>query len=144
MATAVRPITTAISEVETRVRNMTQEWARLFNEGDFDALAALYLPDGVILPPNQRLAPGTMAIRELLKWYRDLGVTDLKCETTRVVHSPELVLEIGTFTCTITPPTGTHIRDMGKYLTTLQRQSNGEFRIVFHCWNSDLPPVTMR
>ncbi len=142
MAAAVKPITTAITEIETRVRNMAQEWARLFNEGDFDSLVAMYLPDAVVMPPHQRAAPGTMAIRELLKWYREGGVRDLKCETTRVVQSPEFVLEIGAYTAGVALPTGVRMIDRGKYLTNLQRQSNGEFRIIFHCWNSDLPPLT--
>jgi uncharacterized protein (TIGR02246 family) len=139
----MKVVPTPISETETKIRSLTQEWARLYNEGDFDTLASLYLPDAVVLPPNQRAAPGTAAIRDLFKWFRDAGATSLKVETTRIVQSPELALEMGVYSLSRLMPIGGHTTDRGKYLTTLQRQSTGDWRIVFHCWNSDLPPISV-
>jgi uncharacterized protein (TIGR02246 family) len=44
-----------------------------FNDGDLEALIALYESDAVLVPQPGAVAEGTDAIRESLRWFLDRG-----------------------------------------------------------------------
>ncbi|HWR36774.1 MAG TPA: nuclear transport factor 2 family protein [Clostridia bacterium] len=142
MAT-VRAIPSQVSDIENRIQSMTQLFVRCYNEGDFETLASQFTNESVVLPPNQRSAPGISAIRELFKWFHDAGANNLKLDVTNIVQGTEMVLVSGTYSITMPLPSGTHFHDRGKYLTNYQRQNNGDYKIIFDCWNSDLPPAPL-
>jgi len=138
---SVRVVPSPISDTETKVRGVVQEFARAFNEGDWEVLKSLYVTDAVVLPPHQRLAPGIPAICELHKWLREGGEANLKIEVIRIIESNELAVLLGTYTIQGRSLDGTAYMDRGKEFSVLQRQPNGEYRFLVQGWSSDLPPV---
>lgn len=140
MATA-RAVPVPISEAETKVRGLVQEFARAFNESDWGVLKSLYVNDAVVLPPHQRPASGITAICDLHKWLREGGEANLKIEVTRIIESNELAVVWGTYNIQRRLLDGAIYADRGKEFSVLQRQPNGDYRFLVQGWSSDLAPV---
>src|SRR5579864_8081220 len=59
-----------------------EEWARRWNAGDVDGVAALYSTDAVYLPPHHEAVHGRAAIREYLRMPLAHGVSNLEFAVT--------------------------------------------------------------
>ena len=57
----------------TEPEQMHREFEQAFNDGDLDALMALYEPDAALIPQPGTVAEGTAGIRESLRWFLDRG-----------------------------------------------------------------------
>jgi ketosteroid isomerase-like protein len=55
----------------------------------------------------------------------------------------ELAYEAGRCKALIPGSTGKRREERGKYLWVLQRQPNGEWKVVADCWSSDLTLTTL-
>ena len=126
-------------DVESVIRGLTQDYVTSFNTGNFDQLAALFAPDGVIMAPQQDPAYGPKAVERLALQMRDAGYESLRAETLRVEHSGEMATEIGRYTVAIEQADGTTTLDRGKYVKVWRRL--GTWMIVADCWNSNLPAL---
>jgi ketosteroid isomerase-like protein len=126
-------------DVESVIRGLTQDYVTSFNTGNFDQLAALFAPDGVIMAPQQDPAYGARAVERLARQMRDAGYESLRAETLRVEHSGEMAMEIGRYTVAIRQADGTTVLDRGKYVKVWRRL--GAWMIVADCWNSNLPAL---
>jgi|SRR5579863_1025569 len=126
-------------DVESVIRGLTQDYVTSFNTGNFDQLAALFAPDGIIMAPQQDPAYGAKAVERLARQMRDAGYESLRAETLRVEHSGEMAMEIGRYTVAIQQADGTTVLDRGKYVKVWRRL--GAWMIVADCWNSNLPAL---
>ena len=66
------------------IRRMGNEWARHWNAGDLDGVAAVYAEDAVYLPPHHEAVHGRDAIREFLRAPISHGVSDLAFDVTYI------------------------------------------------------------
>ena len=73
----------------TEPEQMHGLFEQAFNDGDIDALMALYEPDAALIPQPGALAEGTAAIRESLRWFLDRRGT-ITLETKLVVRVGDL------------------------------------------------------
>ncbi len=60
--------------------------------------------------------------------------------TTRVESSGAVAYGIGRYTLALTPPGGSPVQDVGKYVVTDRRQRDGAWKAVADVFNSDRPP----
>ncbi len=124
-------------DVQSLIRNLSQDFVTSFNTGNFDQVAALFAQDGAFMAPHQEPAYGPKAVERLLRVCGEAGYEDLRLETIRVETSGDLAMEIGRYTVGIRQPDGTVIADRGKYVKAWRRL--GVWLIVADCWNSNLP-----
>ncbi len=137
MATA-RPLTPSI-DFKTQIEMMHKQGLQAFNNRDLDKLVSFYAPDALVMAPSQPPAPGLNAIRQLYRQAFDLGFSNFKAEITRVVPSGELVITSGTYTIDLKTDSQI-ITDRGKFLSIYQLLKNGDYKVLFDIWNTDLPP----
>jgi len=64
------------------IRQMGKDWARHWNAGTLDKVAAAYALDAVYLPPHHQAIHGRDAIREYLRGPLSHGVSDLAFDVT--------------------------------------------------------------
>ena len=121
------------------IRRMGDEWARHWNAGDLDGVAAVYAIDAVYLPPHHEAVHGRDAIREYLKAPLSHGVSDLAFEVTYIKQQGPVAWDVGTYRMTIPQNEGTKREDHGKYLTVWRRVGQN-WLIAADAWSSDLPP----
>ena len=85
-------------DVESQLRDLTQDFATSFNTGNYDQAAALFAGDGVLMAPQLEAAYGQKPVERLLRQLGEAGYSDLRLETTRVEHSGDMAMEFGRFT----------------------------------------------
>ncbi len=143
-----RPISSSLADsrpfldVQSLIRNLSQDFVTSFNTGNYDQVAALFAQDGALMAPHHDAAYGPKAVEILLRKIAELGYEDLRLETIRVEASGDLAMEIGRYSVAIRQPDGTILADRGKYVKAWRRL--GVWLIVADCWSSNLPVQCLR
>jgi ketosteroid isomerase-like protein len=120
-------------DVESQLRDLTQDFAMSFNTGNYDQAASLFAGDGVLMAPQTDSAYGQKQVERLLRQLGDAGYSDLRLETTRVDHSGDMAMELGKFTVVVRQADGTLIPERGKYVKVWRRL--GAWLVVADCWS---------
>ncbi len=120
------------------IRRMGDEWARHWNAGDLDGVAAIYAEDAVYLPPHHETVHGRQAIREYLKAPLSHGVCDLAFDVTSIKQQGPIAWDVGTYRMTIPQNEDSKREDHGKYLTVWRRIGE-RWLIAADAWSTDLP-----
>ncbi len=143
-----RPISSSLADsrpfldVQSLIRNLSQDFVTSFNTGNYDQVAALFAQDGALMAPHHDAAYGPKAVEVLLRQIAEIGYEDLRLETIRVEASGDLAMEIGRYSVAIRQPDGTILADRGKYVKAWRRL--GVWLIVADCWSSNLPVQCLR
>jgi len=132
----------SFADVETTIRNLTQDFCMAFNTGNYDQAAALFAPDGVFMSPHQAPVSTNKLIERSLQNFAENGYQDMRFETTRVECSGDIAVEIGRYRFTVHRADGSKITDEGKFLATWRRM--GAWRILATSWSSNLPALTQQ
>jgi uncharacterized protein (TIGR02246 family) len=99
------------------------------NQGDADALAALYADDAMLLPPDHEPIRGRQAIGDFWRQGTDEG---LRVTTLKVEVEGDLGYLVGRYNL---PPTDEEPADSGKYVMCLRRQRDGSWKLTADIWN---------
>lgn len=138
-----RPYSTSLADsrpfldVQSLIRDLSQDFVTSFNTGNYDQVAALFAQDGAFMAPHYEPACGPKAVEHLLRQFGEAGYEDCRLETTRVEASGDLAMEMGRYSVGIRQPDGTVVVDRGKYVRAWRRL--GAWLIVADCWSSNLP-----
>ncbi len=120
------------------IRQNGEDWARHWNAGDLNELAAAYAQDAVYLPPHHKAVHGREAIRQYLRGPLVHGVTNLAFQVTYIKQSGPVAWDVGTYTMSVPAPDGTRHEDRGKYLSVWKRLGR-KWLLAADSWSSDLP-----
>lgn len=120
-------------DVESQLRDLTQDFAMSFNTANYDQAAALFASDGVLMAPRLETAYGPKVVERSLRQLGDEGYSDLRLETTRVDHSGDMAMELGRFSLVKRQADGTAVPERGKYVKVWRRL--GAWLIVADCWS---------
>ena len=109
---------------------------------DGAALAKLFAPDGVEMPPNAPAAKGRPAIeafhKAFVKQWMMHGIT-ITSTSTKIAG--DTAYDVGTYKQQIMSQTsGAVIDDVGKYVVLLRKDASGAWWITHAIYNSDNPP----
>jgi uncharacterized protein (TIGR02246 family) len=99
------------------------------NQGDADALAALYADDAMLLPPDHEPIQGREAIGAFWRQGTDEG---LEVTTLAVEVDGDLGYSVGRYHL---PPTDEEPADSGKFVMCLKRQQDGSWKLTADIWN---------
>lgn len=105
--------------------------------GNADTLLAMYAPDAVVMPPNQKIT----SMDSLRARFARIGPFQVSFATHALTVNGPDAFERGVWSAVLSPPGAplSVVRD-GKYLARW-RKIDGEWRIVEHIWNDDYPAV---
>jgi ketosteroid isomerase-like protein len=135
----VRPLGGAsLSRAETALRKLAQDWALACNTKQLDDLVDLYVPDAMVLRPNVPAVRGTAAIREFFFGLLDSGMSEVEMDPLRSELFGDFGYETGRCKSLVPVAMGKRREERGKYLVILNRQANGEWKIMADSWSSDL------
>ena len=116
------------------ITSRSEIWETALNAGDIETLMANYTSDARILPPNEKAATGTEAVRAAFGSMIDAGISGSLTSMEAAV-SGDIGYNVGNYTLTADG----EVVDTGKYLETWQRGADGQWRISNDIWNSDMP-----
>lgn len=121
------------SQVSTELPELDEAWEAAFNDGDVEALAAMYAEDARVMAPNAALGTGRDAVRAVFGGMIDAGLKG-ELESVEAVVAGDIGYQIGTYAISAD---GTVV-DRGKYIE-IWRKVNGEWKMANDIFNSDLP-----
>ena len=108
------------------------------NNGDADAVAALYSPDGVRMPPDAPEIRGREAIRQSLEAGFEVADIEVQVHVEETEFSGELASVRGTFALITTPRDGSDPSEMeGNWMRLMRREPDGRWLVARELWNSD-------
>lgn len=125
------------------VKEVLNQYAVGINSGDLDLWLSLWAEDGTRMPPNAATQLGREQIAEGVG--RAFGAMNMAMtvdiEEARV--SGDLGLTRAAYSFRMTPKAGGEeiiVEPDGKALTLYERQPDGSWKIIFDCFNSNVPP----
>jgi uncharacterized protein (TIGR02246 family) len=128
----------------TAIKEVLNQYAVAANAGDFDLWISLWADDGVQMPPDTPTRIGKEQIREAMKPAFDQMNLDIAITS---VEEARIYGDLGLTRCKyildMTPRAGgetIHAMRDGKALTLYGRQSDGSWKIIYDCFNSNVPP----
>ena len=126
------------------LKEVLNQYAIGCNTGDFDLWISLWADDGVQMPPGAPTRVGKEQIRAAMQPAFDQMDLDIALQGIQEAKVyGDLGLTRCTYTLKMTPKTGGEtINAMpdGKALTLYAKQSDGSWKIVYDCFNSNLAP----
>ena len=122
-----------LRDVESQLRDQTQDFTTSFNTGNYDHAARLFASDGVLMAPYYEGAYGQKHVEHLLRELGGAGYSDLRMETTRVDHSGDMAMELGRFSLVVRKADGAMIPERGKYVRVWRRL--GAWLLMADCWS---------
>ncbi|HTW30934.1 MAG TPA: nuclear transport factor 2 family protein [Candidatus Sulfotelmatobacter sp.] len=129
-------------DVESQLRDLTQDFVTSFNTGNYDQAAVLFAMDGALMAPHYEGAYGQKSVERLLRQLGDAGYSDLRMETTRVDYSADMAMEMGRFSVVLRKPDGTQVPERGKYVRVWRRL--GAWLLLADCWSRTPMAATER
>ena len=106
-----------------------------------DEMVGYFLEDAVVLAPNEAIADGKEAIRNMVGDMFAMPGFAIKWQATKVevARSGDLGYSLGTYDLSMNDPEGTPMADRGKYVTVWKKQADGNWKVAVDMFNSDLP-----
>ena len=127
---------------KTVIDSLDREFASHFNQGHGDIVAAMYVGQAHLMPPNGPAAVGRDAIKTALALFFAMK-PELKLTADVVIANGPLAVERGSYTLSFTPPGAkAPMTDSGKYLVSWHLV-DGKWMVADDIWNSDLPAMPM-
>jgi uncharacterized protein (TIGR02246 family) len=124
-----RPEPPAVAGSRQAIEAAVERYVAASNEGDADALAALYADDAMLLPPDHEPIRGRQAIGDFWRQGTDEG---LRVTTLKVEVEGDIGYLVGRYNL---PPTDEEPADSGKYVMCLRRQRDGSWKLTADIWN---------
>ncbi len=123
------------------IRALDSAFAGAASAGDATAVAALYLADARLMPPNAPTVEGREAIRQFWGGLLEAYQMRLDAASDEIEGRGDLAYARGHYTLTGTPKAkgGAPLHDEGKFLEVLRRQPDGAWRYAVDMYSSNLP-----
>ena len=110
-------------------------------DGDARAVATTFSDDAILMPPNQRLLRGRLAIQHFYEaWcHSPTKPAAFSFDHLEATVSGDSAYDVGTYKMSIPAGPRRSVDETGKYTAVLKR-SAGEWKIAYLIFNSDFPP----
>ena len=124
------------AEAQKAVDTFAANYIKAFNAKDAAAIAAMFVDDGIEIPPNRPIT-GKDNIEKWFKSIFDGGTTGLNYDIKRVQPEGDVVLAVGQFTVKI-PQNGVP-KDMEGNFVNIYQWDGNDLKYRVHSYNL-IPP----
>jgi uncharacterized protein (TIGR02246 family) len=110
--------------------------------GDVPAITAMFQDDAILMPPNQPMLHGRVAIEHFYErlCHGPAKLTAFTFEHLESRTADDAAFDVGTYKQTLVVGPGQRTEDNGKYSVILKR-TRGDWKIAYLIFNSDLQPM---
>ena len=139
---AEQPAAEAPSPAEdvAAIKNALDKGITAVHAGDASALAACYMDDAIVMPPNEASLTGKEGLRSWIEPHFSQFTEKISAQVAEVEVVGDWAFLRATYTVTLTPKAGGEpSEDSGKWLQIYKRQPDGSWQIAREIWNSDKP-----
>ena len=117
-------------------------YAAAFNDGELERWLALWVDDGIQMPPGAPRRMGKEQIRQEMRPAFELFNMNKMCiHTEEVKVLGDRAYSHGVYEIEMAPSAGGEpTNHFGKFLTILVKQVDGSWKIAIECFNDDTSP----
>ncbi len=133
-------------DVEADIAAINEIWnqyALSINSGDLDTWISLWTDNGIQMAPD---APAVIEKEQIRAKYESIFpqfIFKLAITNKEIRVAGDRAYSRGTYSLSVTPITeGETTMIDGKYLTILERQADGSWKITRDCFNYNAPPTS--
>lgn len=122
------------------IAQSAQAFSRALERGDAEGMAAQYVDDAVLVPPNGRVIAGRDSIRVF--WTPrnpDFRTLAHSLTTDRLEVAGEVAVEVGTWRQEGQRKDEQPRESAGRYLVVWRRQPDGAWKMQFDSWTAPFP-----
>ncbi len=124
------------------IKELFVEYAAAMAAGDIDRWISLWTADGIQMPPNIPARFGKGQIRAKVQGSFELYDSSLTINTEEVRVTGDWAFARGTYTYTVIPKADEDIeKGTGKFLSILERQVDGSWKLARDSFNLNVPPL---
>ncbi len=125
-----------------RTALMDTDRAWFESAGDREKFATFLADEAMFLPAGAPLARGKERYLAVSSELFSAPGTRLTWQpsSAEVSQSADLGYTIGSYELTVNDANGDPVTSLGKYLTVWRKQTDGQWRVVADCFNSNAPP----
>ena len=120
---------------EAEYDKLGENWEAAYNNEGAAAVAALYLDDGMRMPPDRPIVMGRKAVQAQIQEGMDQGQAKVEIEMVESHVSGELGVARGTFK---TMDAGGNVLAAGKWVN-VSKFVDGKWMVHLDIWNFDAP-----
>lgn len=120
--------------LKASIEEIGTNWMRALEQGDVDAVAAMYTDDAYILPPNMTALQGRDGVKTYFSNALNAGIRSIRLVTEEVEGDDEAAVEKGTYQALAD---GGVTVDQGKYLVYWKKR-DGKWMFHRDIFNSDM------
>ncbi|MGB5159742.1 MAG: DUF4440 domain-containing protein [Thermoanaerobaculia bacterium] len=124
---------------EAEYEKLADNWEAAYNNEGAAAVAALYLEDGMRMPPDMPIAKGRAAIQAQVQGGMDAGLAKVEIELVESMVSGEMGVSRGTFKGL--DADGKTMTE-GKWLS-VSKWVDGKWQAHADIWNMDAPAAVV-
>jgi uncharacterized protein (TIGR02246 family) len=124
------------------VKEVLNQYAVAVNSGDLDSWISLWADDGTRMAPNTPPEVGKDVIGENAKPVFDTFDLDVTIHIEEAQVQGDWGLIRSSYSLKLTPKAGGDeivVEPDGKALTLVERQSDGSWKIIYDCFNTNVP-----
>ena len=123
---------------EQAIRGQVDRWLQLVKAKDAAGIAALYVEDGAVMPPNAPIGKGRTAIQQTWASMMQTPGFELTFVPEQIIvsSSGDMALDRGTYKLAVAPR-GTAMTDTGKYVV-VWRKVGSDWKAAADIFNSDV------
>ncbi len=115
----------------------TAAFMKAMQEANWEAAAATYAEDAILLPPNHDAVTGRAAIKEYFGTFPP--ISNFTVANTEVQGAGDMVVVRGTYSMTLTIPGMPPMDDHGKFVDVRKRQADGTWLFQWDMFNTSVP-----
>ena len=127
---------TLTPEDEAAIRESSNAWAEAANAANWEAVAALYTEDAVLMPPNYAPVKGRANIQAFFASFPP--ISDMKTEVVEIDGRGDLAYLYGTYSMVIHIPGIDPLPDSGKFIEIRMKQADGSWPLYRDIYNSSV------
>jgi ketosteroid isomerase-like protein len=126
-----------------KIKEGLKQYVETVNSGDFEGWISLWDNDGVQMPPNAPPIEGKEKIMEENKsGFEQMNMELTHMNVEEIQTSGDFGFSRCSYTLAVSPKTGGEkimVEPDGKDLAVWKRQSDGSWKILYDCFNSNVP-----
>ncbi len=120
----------------TAIEATSKAYLKAVLDGDWDAVAATYTEDAMIMPPNSPVVKGRANIKKYFEGFPP--ISEISAENVEVVGQEDIAYVRGTYKVAIAVEGAEPVTDFGKFVDILRKQPDGTWLFHRDISNSDL------
>jgi len=129
-----------MTSLKDAINEVWNTYASAITDGDMDRWITLWIDDGIQMPPDAPANVGKEKIQTFLQELMNLFQWKMTINNEEIREAGDWGFARGTYTVELTPKEeGKTLKGSGKFLTILERQDDGSWKIARDCFNYNAP-----